>query len=159
MRHRWPYRARLVAIAAVALAVSAATALPAGAAGATCATVTLAKLNAALGIDAAHVTSVRPAKNPRALICSYYGNSGRATNEATINYVPATPTSFAALKASNARLHKVRTISGIKSNAYSYVVGAEQYLYVLDGGDQVQMFAIAPLSKLEALGRALPSLS
>jgi hypothetical protein len=116
-------------------------------------------LNTALGIDAAHVTSVHPAKDPKALICSYYGNSGRAANQATINYIPTTATSFAALKASNAASHQVRTITGIRTSAYSYVIGTERYLYVLDGRDQVQMFAIAPLAKLEALGRALPSLS
>jgi hypothetical protein len=159
MTRRWPYRVRLLAIGATVLALAAISTLPATAATATCGTVTIAKLNAALGIDAAHVTSVHPPKAPKALICSYYGNSGRAANEATINYIPTTATSFAALKASNARAHQVRTITGIRTSAYSYAIGTERYLYVLDGKDQVQMFAIAPLAKLEALGRALPSLS
>lgn len=159
MTRRWPYRVQLLAVGGFALAVSAVTALPATAATVTCGTVTIAKLNTALDIDAAHVTSVHPAKDAKTLICSYYGNSGRAANEATINYIPTTATSFAALKASNARSHKVRTVTGISASAYSYVIGTERYLYGLDGRDQVQMFAIAPLARLEALARALPALS
>jgi hypothetical protein len=152
-------RFHLLTIGAVALISIAITAIPAAATTATCATVRIATLNAALGIDVAHVTSLRPPKNPRALICSYYGNSGKAANEATINYLPTTATSFDALKASNASSHHVRTINGIKSGAYSYDVGTERYLYVLSGTEQVQMFAVVPLEKLESLARELPSLS
>jgi hypothetical protein len=152
-------RSHLLATTALALGVSSLLACPAGATTATCATVSVAKLNAALGIDAAHVTSVHPPKAPTALICSYYGNSGRAANEATINYLATTAASFAALKTSNARAHHVSTVGGIGTSAYSYAIGSERYLYVLDGKDQVQMFAIATLAKLEALGRALPKLS
>jgi hypothetical protein len=157
-------RFRFLGIGAAALLASAVTAVPAdatttGAITATCGTVSIATMNAALAIDAAHVTSVRPPKNPKALICSYYGNSGRAANEATINYLPATARSFAALKASNASSHHVRTITGIKTSAYSYEIGTENYLYVLNGTDQVQIFATVPLSKLEILARKMPSLS
>jgi hypothetical protein len=105
------------------------------------------------------VTSLRPPKNPKALICSDYGNSSRAANEATINYLPATAASFAALQASNASSHHVQTITGLKSGAYSYEVGTERYLYVLNGTEQVQMFAISALAKLETLARKMPRLS
>jgi hypothetical protein len=159
MRRRSANRFRLLVIGAVVLGGTAATAIPAGATTATCQTVSIASLNAAIGIDAAHVTSLRPPKNPKALICSYYGDSGRAANEATINYVTATAASFAALKASNASSHHVQTITGLKSGAYSYEVGAERYLYVLDGKEQVQMFAIVGLTKLESVARRMPSLS
>jgi hypothetical protein len=159
MTRRWRYRSHVLSIGGVVLAASALGVLPSTAATTTCATVSIAKINKALGIDAAHVSAVRPAKNPTALICSYYGNSGRAANEVTINYVPATAASFAALKASNARSHRVRTISGIGTSAYSFAIGTEGYLYVLKGKEQVQIFAIASLPKLEALGRALPPLS
>lgn len=159
MTRRWTNRFHLLAIGAVVLAGTAVTAIPAAATTATCQTVGIATVNAALGIDAAHVTSLRPPKNPKALICSYYGNSGRTANEATINYVATTAASFAALKASNASSHHVRTITGIKSDAYSYEVGTERYLYVLNGSEQVQMFAIVALAKLESLAREMPSLS
>ena len=66
---------------------------------------------------------------------------------------------FAALKTSNASSHHVQTITGLKSGAYSYEVGTERYLYVLDGKEQVQMFAIAALAKLEGLARKMPSLA
>jgi hypothetical protein len=159
MTRHWPNRPRLIAVGAIVLAGTGVSALQAGAATATCGTVSIATINAALGIDAAHVTSVHPAKNPKALICSYYGNSGRAANEVTINYIPTAAASFAAVKASNASSHQLRTITGIKSGAYSYVIGTERYLYVLDGTDQVQMFTIAPLAKLEELARKMPTLS
>ena len=157
-RH-WLNRLRLIAVGAIVLAGTGMSALQAGAATAACGTLGIATINAALGIDAAHVTSVHPETNPKALICSYYGNSGRAANEVTINYVPATAASFAAVKASNAPSHQLRTITGIKSFAYSYVIGTERYLYVLDGTDQVQMFTIAPLAKLEVLARKMPLIS
>jgi hypothetical protein len=63
------------------------------------------------------------------------------------------------LKTSNASSHTVRTISGIKSAAYSYDIGTERYLYVLNGTEQAQMFAVVPLVKLETLAREMPSLS
>ena len=159
MTRRWLNRLRLIAVGAIVLAGAGVSALQAGAATATCGTLSIATINAALGVDAAHVTSVHPAKNVKALICSYYGNSGRAANELTINYLPATAATFAVVKASNASSHQLKTITGIKSGAYSYVVGTERYLYVLDGTDQVQMFTIAPLAKLEELARKMPSLS
>lgn len=152
-------RFHLLLIGAVVLGGAAVNVIPAAATMATCQTVSIATLNVALGIDAAHVTSLRPPKNPKALICSYYGNSGRAANEATINYITTTAASFAALKVSNASSHHVQTITGLKSDAYSYEVGTERYLYVLDGKEQVQIFAIAALAKLENLARRMPSLS
>jgi hypothetical protein len=129
MRRRSANRFRLVAIGAVVLSGTAVTAIPAAAMTATCQTVSIATLDAALGMDAAHVTPLRPPKNPKALICSYYGNSGRAANEATINYLPTTAASFASLKASNASAHHVQTITSLKSGAYSYEVGTKRYLY------------------------------
>lgn len=159
MTRRWADRFHFLVIGAIVLGGTAVTAIPAAATAATCGTVSIATVNAALGIDAAHVTSLRPPKNPKALICSYFGNSGRAANEATINYLPATAASFTALKASNASSHHVRTITGLKSGAYSYDVGTERYLYFLNGTEQVQMFAIVALAKLEGLAREMPVLS
>jgi hypothetical protein len=156
MRRRFSNRFRLLALGTVVLCTLAVTATPAAATTPACSTVGIATLNSALGIDAAHVSSQHPRN---ALICSYYGNSGKAANEATINYIPTTARSFAALKASNASSHAVRTITSIKSGAYSYDIGTERYLYVLDGTEQVQMFAIVPLAKLETLAREMPSLS
>jgi hypothetical protein len=118
--------------------------------------VSVAHLDAELGIDAAHVTALHPGKPAGALICSYYGNSGRAANEATLNYVPASPTTFAGVKLGLRTVHKIRTLAGIDSGAYSYSVGSERYLYVLVGPDQVQLFATVPLVRLEALARTLP---
>jgi hypothetical protein len=57
-----------------------------------------------------------------------------------------------------ARTHQIHTIGGIKAGAYSYDVGLERYLYVLDGSTQVQLFATVPLVRLEALARELPQL-
>ncbi len=132
----------------------------AGSSPTTCGVVSVALVNAKLGIDAAHVTAHHPASPAGALICSYYGNSGRATNEATINYVPASPTAFAAVEASLAKTHSEHKIAGIKSGAYTYVAEPDRFLYVLDGTTQAQIFATASVSlaRLEALGRALPSL-
>ncbi len=90
MTPRWARRSRLLAIGAAALGTAALTGVSAAATTPTCATVSIATMNSALGIDAAHVTSLHPPKNPSALICSYYGNSGRAANEATINYLRLT---------------------------------------------------------------------
>ena len=132
----------------------------AGSSPTTCGVVSVALVNAKLGIDAAHVTAHHPASPAGALICSYYGNSGRATNEATINYVPASPTAFAAVEASLAKTHSEHKITGIQSGAYTYVAEPDRFLYVLDGTTQAQIFATASVSlaRLEALGRALPSL-
>jgi hypothetical protein len=94
-----------------------------------------------------------------ALICSYYGNSGQSANEATINYVPATAKGFAGVKSSLSATHSIRTIAGIKSGAYSYLVGSTRFLYVLDGTEQLQMFATVPLVRLEHLAEAIPVLS
>jgi hypothetical protein len=138
---------------------SLAFAAMAGATPSTCGVVSVGLVNAKLGIDAAHVTAHHPASPAGALICSYYGNSGRAANEATINYVPATPTSFAAVEASLAKTHSIRKLAGIQSGAYTYVVAPDRFLYTLDSTTQVQIFATVSLARLEALGRALPSLS
>jgi hypothetical protein len=131
-------------VAGVIVATSMAAASPTS-----CSVVYVSKLDASLGIDAAHVTSTHPKGNANALICSYYGDSGRAANEATLNYLPTTAKSFAALETTASASHKVRRIVGIKSAAYSYVVGTERYLYVLDGSSQVQIFAALPLARLE----------
>ncbi|MGA8297751.1 MAG: hypothetical protein WB770_11975 [Acidimicrobiales bacterium] len=132
---------------------------PAGATPSTCGVVSVALVDAKLGIAAAHVNARRPSSV--ALICSYYGNSGRASNEATINYLPASKRTFLAIEASLAKTHSIRRISGIKSGAYTYVAGTERFLYVLDNTTQVQMFAIdsVSLGRLEALARALPLFS
>jgi hypothetical protein len=132
---------------------------PAGAAAPTCNTVSVRLLDSTLGIDAAHVNAIHPASPAGALICSYYGNSGRAANEATINYLRASARTFSAVEASLAKTHAIRSIVGIKSGAYSYVTGSERFLYVLDGTDQVQMYAIVGLGKLEKLARLIPLLT
>ncbi len=124
-----------------------------------CGVVPVALVDAKLEIDAAHVTPHRPASPHGALICSYFGNSGRAANEATINYLPASPTTFVAVEASLAKTHSIRKIAGIGSGAYTYFVAPDRFLYVLDGTTQVQIFATVSLGRLEALGRALPRLS
>lgn len=147
-----------VAIPAGVLAATLAGASP-DAASTNCGVVSVARLDSSLGIDAVHVTATHPNSKPDALICSYYGNTGRAANGATVNYVPAATKSFAALEVSLAASHKIQPVSGIKSGAYSYVVGAERYLYVLDGPNQVQIFAMVSLVRLEALARSLPLLS
>jgi hypothetical protein len=148
----------LTVLACLAFGVAGVAAPPAGATPTTCATVSITQLDTALGIDASHVTASHPASPVGALICSYYGDTGRAANEATVNYLPATAKAFRAVKASLSTSHAIRTITGIKSGAYSYSVGSERYLYVLDGSSQVQIFATIALAKLETLARALPVL-
>lgn len=156
------FAARLAAsltLPGLLLVVPLAIASRAGATPSTCGVVSVALVDAKLGIDAAHVTAHHP--SARALICSYYGNSGRAANEATINYLPASPTTFLAVEASLAKTHSISKIAGIKSGAYTYVVAPDRYLYVLDATTQVQIFATESVSlgRLEALARALPALS
>jgi hypothetical protein len=75
-----------------------------------------------------------------------------------MNFVPASAAAFFGVKASLASTHSLRTIAGIKSGAYSYLVGQERYLYVLDGAYQVQLFATVALAKLEKVAIALPLL-
>jgi len=124
-----------------------------------CATPSIAGLDATLGIDAAHVTTVRPPRPVGSLVCSYYGNRGLAANEATITYLPVSRKLFGLIEASLASKHAVRPIPGVKSAAYSYAIGAQRYLYLLDGAVQVQLYATVPLVRLERLARALPLLS
>lgn len=159
MRH---FAKRLaVGIAIPALLISGAflTEAQAGAIPSTCGVVSIALVDAKLGIDAAHVTPHHP--SVAALICSYYGNSGRAANEASINYLPASSKTFLAIEASLAKTHSITKISGIKSGAYTYVAAPDRFLYVLDGTTQVQIFAIdsIPLGRMKALARALPAFS
>jgi hypothetical protein len=136
------------------LASSQAGAIPSG-----CGVVSVGIVDAKLGIDAAHVTPHRPSAS--ALICSYYGNSGRAANEATINYLPASKRTFLAIEASLAKTHAITKIAGIKSGAYTYVAAPNRFLYVLDDTTQVQIFVIdsVPLGRLKALARAIPLFS
>jgi hypothetical protein len=118
--------------------------------------VSVALVDAKLRIAAAHVTAHRP--SAAALICSYYGNSGRAANEATINYLRASSGTFLGIEASLAKTHSIRKIAGIKSGAYTYVAAPDRFFYVLDNTTQVQIFAIdsVPLARLQSLARALP---
>lgn len=125
---------------------------------ANCATVTISALDRALGIDAAKVSTVRPAKPHGAVICSYFGLSGRAANEATIGYIPVTRLEFAEIRAALAKSHVITGVKGIKGGAYSFVSSGETFLYVLDGRYQVQLFATRPLGRLKQLGVALPVL-
>lgn len=124
-----------------------------------CGVVPVALVDAKLRIDAAHVTAHHPTSPRGALICSYFGNSGRAANEATVNYVATSPTTFVAVEALLAKTHSVHKIAGIGSGAYTYFVAPDRFLYVLDGTTQVQIFATVSLVRLEALARALPPLS
>jgi hypothetical protein len=128
----------------------------AGAVPSGCGVVSIAVVDAKLGIDAAHVAARRPSAS--ALACSYYGNSGRAANEATINYLPASARTFFAVEALLGKTHAISKVAGIKSGAYTYVASSDRFLYVLDGTTQVQIFVIdsVPLGRLKALGRALP---
>src|SRR5579862_2214873 len=75
----------LTPLAAVALGTSQASASPSS-----CSVASVTLVDAKLGIQAAHVNATHPASPAGALICSYYGNSGRTANEATISFVPAT---------------------------------------------------------------------
>ncbi len=151
-------RATWAVVCAGGLTLASLLSIPVAGAASTCGSMSVSVLDANLGIDATHVSAAHPASPVGALICSYFGNSGRTANEATVNYLPATAKAFATFEASLANSHRIRTINGIKSAAYSYEVGSERYLYVLDGTKQVQMFAATPLSKLEALARAMPVL-
>jgi hypothetical protein len=143
--------------ASALLSVTAVAAFAAGTAP-TCNTVSLKLLDSTLAIDAAHVNTTHP-PTAGSLVCSYYGNSGRSANEATINYLPAGAVVFAKVEASLASSHTIRSIPWIKSGAYSYVQGNERFLYVLDGTEQVQMYATVPLVKLELLAKAMPLVS
>jgi hypothetical protein len=133
--------------------------LAAGAVAPSCTTVSIATLDAKLGIAAAHVHATHPGAPAGSLICSYYGNSGLTENEATLTFVPATAAAFASVKAALSNGHSIRTITGIKQGAYSYLVASQRYLYVLDGSEQVQLYATVALARLEQLARALPALS
>ena len=135
----------------------AAIAAAAGAAS-SCGRVSVKLLDSALGINAAQVNASHPS-TPGALVCSYFGNTGKAANEATVNYLPASAKVFAGIEAALAKTNRIRTISAIKSGAYSYLQGSERYLYVLDGVDQVQIYATVPLAKLEKLAREMPIIS
>lgn len=141
-------------LAAIAVAIIA----PAAGAASSCGGVSVKVLDSALRIEAAQVSASHPS-TAGALICSYFGNSGRSANEATINYLPATAKVFAAIEASLSKTNTIRTIPGMKSGAYSYLKGSERYLYVLDGVDQVQIYATVPLAKLEKLAGERPLLS
>jgi hypothetical protein len=127
-----------------------------GATGATCSSVSVQTVDSALGIDAAKVNSTRPPSPAGALICSYYGLSGNAANEATINFLPATSTQFLAVENSLAKQHRIVNVPGIKSGAYHYHLAPNNFMFVLDGSMQVQMFATVSVAKLERLARNLP---
>jgi hypothetical protein len=123
----------------------------------TCSSISIASLDKALAIDAVKVNADRPASPAGSLICSYYGLSGQAQNEATINYVPATPFMFAAVEKALANKYAISLVGGLKSRAYEYYRSGNHYLYVLDGGYQVQLFGIQPLGRIERLARKLPN--
>ena len=123
-----------------------------------CAVISIATLNRSLGIDAAKVAPTHPSSPAGSLICSFYGLSGGQKNEATVNFVPATAAAFAAVKASLARQHAITNVAGLLGGAYDYRVSPNNFLLVLDGGWQVQLFAAVRVAKLEALARTLPAL-
>jgi hypothetical protein len=139
-----------------------AAALPFATAGAgvdpSCTTVSVATLDQALTIDAAAVMSSRPSGTPGSLICSYYGLSGHAKNEATIIYIPTIARTFSAVEKVLAQKYHVANVHGIKSAAYAYKFGTDYYLFVLDGGYQVEMYAEVSLGRVERLARRLPTL-
>jgi hypothetical protein len=123
-----------------------------------CTTVSVTVLDQALTIDAAAVMSTRPSGTPGSLICSYYGLSGHAKNEATIIYIPTTVRTFRAVEKVLGKTHAVSDVHGIKSAAYDYRLGDDYYLFVFDGRYQVEMYAMVPLGRIERLARRLPIL-
>ena len=123
-----------------------------------CTTVSVATLDQALTIDAAAVNPSRPSGTPGSLICSYYGLSGHAKNQATIIYIATTARTFSAVEKVLAQRHAISNVHGIKSAAYDYKLGDYYYLFVFDGGYQVEMYAEVPLGRVERLARRLPLL-
>jgi hypothetical protein len=118
-----------------------------------CSTISIPVLDKYLGIDAKFVNPHRV--SAKALICSYYGATGRAINEATIIYLASNSVEFAGNKTKNAATHTLQTVSPTE---YAYSYGGAHYVFVLDGGFQVQLFAIVPLARIEHLARRLPVL-
>ena len=100
---------------------------------------------------------MHPSAPVGALICSYFGASGRIANEATINYVPASAKAFAAVEASLGATHAVTPLAGIKTAAYTYRAAPNTLVYVEDGSEQVHLYADVSLAKLEKLARKLPN--
>jgi hypothetical protein len=123
-----------------------------------CTTVSVATLDRALTIDAAAVISTHPSGTAGSLICSYYGLSGHAKNEATIIYIPTTARTFHAVEKVLAQKHAVSNIRGIKSAAYDYKLGDDYYVFAFDRGYQVEMYAEVSLGRVERLARRLPIL-
>jgi len=146
-----------VAIPAGVLAATLAGASP-DAASTNCGVVSVARLDSSLGIDAVHVTATHPNSKPDALICSYYGNTGRAANGATVNYVPAATKSFAALEVSLAASHKINPYPA-SSRARTATSSARSATLRTGRPEPVQIFAMVSLVRLEALARSLPLLS
>lgn len=135
--------------------LGAASTIPASAAAApSCASVPIRVVDLFLRIDARFVTPHRVSAS--ALICSYYGATGRAANEATIIYLVSNQHEFIGNKEKAAARHVLRTVSATE---YGYASGSDEYLFVLDGSHQVQVFAMVPFGRLERLARHLPSFS
>lgn len=111
-------------------------------------------VDANLGIDAVAVRSVRPPKPKGALICSYYGATGHAANEATVIFLRANGAAFAAVRAGVAAARRVELVTGIGTAAFAYAIGPEHYLEVLTGGELVECYAAVPPARLERLARA-----
>ncbi|MDA8290492.1 MAG: hypothetical protein M0Z33_02255 [Actinomycetota bacterium] len=120
-----------------------------------CATVTVRVLDAELGIDAVAVHSVRPRSPKGSLICSYFGATGHAANQATIVYLHANAAELSAIRAGVSRAHRVSTVAHLGSAAFSYVAAPEHYLYLLSGSYLVELYAAVPAPKVERLARGL----
>ena len=129
---------------------------PAGAAVPSCASVSVATVNAALRIHAAHVNSTHPASPAGSLICSYYGNSGHAANQATIIFVRATAKGFAGVERANGAKYKLEPVSTFE---YGYLATPNQFVFRYDSPYQVELFGTQSFGRLRKLAGMLPPLS
>jgi len=118
----------------------------------TCATVPVRLLDAELAISAVAVSSVHPASPKGSLICSYYGASGHAANQATIVFLRANAVEFAGIRRRVSDAHRVTGVAHLGAAAFSYSAPPETYLYLLDGPHFVEIYAAVRVQRLEALG-------
>ncbi|HUY30180.1 MAG TPA: hypothetical protein VMV02_04215 [Acidimicrobiales bacterium] len=121
----------------------------------TCATVSVHLLDAELRIAAVAVHAARPPSPKGSLICSYYGATGHAANQATIVYLRADAAQFAAIRRGVAATHRIAPVAHLGAGAFSYAVPPVHYLYLQRAGHLVEIYAQVATARLELLARRM----